>query len=324
MATGHIVSQCIFALAELGVADHFSDGPRTAEQLAIATKTDASALGRLLRSMAAFGFFSQDDSGRFALTPLGEALRSDAFGHARSTVRMLAGPWMWPTVGELLHSVRTNGVGFEKAHGMSAFDYLATRPDQAHIFNEAMIGFHGAEPAAVAAAYDFSAIGTLVDVGGGTGNLLTTVLQAHPGIRGVLFDLSHVAAEARQAIAAKGLTDRCEVKEGSFFDAIPPGGDAYMMSHVIHDWDEGKCLTILGNCHRALQGRGRLLLVEMVLPESSEFHPGKLLDVVMLVATGGRERTAPEYGELLAKAGFEMTRVVPTPSPVSVVEARPV
>jgi hypothetical protein len=153
---------------------------------------------------------------------------------------------------------------------------------------------------------------------------LTTVLQAHPGIRGVLFDLSHVAAEARQAIAAKGLTDRCEVKEGSFFDAIPPGGDAYMMSHVIHDWDEGKCLTILGNCHRALQGRGRLLLVEMVLPESSEFHPGKLLDVVMLVATGGRERTAPEYGELLAKAGFEMTRVVPTPSPVSVVEARPV
>ena len=323
MAGGHVVAKGIFALAELGVADHLKDGPRTAEQLAAATKTHASALARLLRTMSAFGFFSQDESGRFALTPLGDALRSDAFGHARSTVRMLAGSGLWAGIGELVYSVRTNEVGFEKAHGQPPFDYFAQRPDEARIFNEAMIGFHGAEPPAVAAAYDFSGIGTLVDVGGGTGNLLTTVLQAYPGVRGVLFDLSHVAAEARQAIRAKGVADRCEVKEGSFFDAIPPGGDAYMMSHVIHDWDEGKCLTILGNCRRAMQGRGSLLLVEMVLPESTEFHPGKLLDLIMLMVTGGMERTATEYGQLLAKAGFELTRVVPTASAVSVVEARP-
>lgn len=324
MAGGHIVAQGIYVVAELGIADHLKNGPRTAAQLAAATGTSAPHLHRLLRTMAGFGLFSQNDAGEFAATPLGDALRSDAPGHARSTVRMLAGPAMWAGVTELLHSVRTGEAGFDKAMGKPIFDHLGAHPDQATVFNEAMIGFHGAEPPAVAAGYDFSDIGTLVDIGGGTGNLLTTILQAHPSVRGILFDMPHVAAEARQAIAAKGLSDRCEVHEGSFFDAVTPGGDAYLLSHIIHDWDEEKCLTILKNCRRAMKDDSRLLLVEMVIPPGNDFHPGKFLDLTMLVITGGQERTADEYAALYKQAGFELTRVVPTASAVSVVEGRPV
>jgi hypothetical protein len=323
MAGGHVIAKGIHALAELGVADHLSDGPRTAEQLAQATDTHAPSLYRLLRSMAAFGLLVEDDQRRFALTPLGDTLRSNAPGHVRSTVRMLAGATMFSSIGELLHSVKTGNTGFEKAHGKHIFDYLAGHADEARIFNESMIGFHGAEPPAVAAAYDFSGIGTLIDVGGGIGNLLTTILQAHPSVRGVLYDLPHVASEARQAIAAKGLMDRCDVKEGSFFESVPGGGDAYILSHIIHDWDEDRCLTILNNCRRAIPAHGRLLLVEMVVPPGNDFHPSKFLDLVMLTVPGGKERTAQEYAELFAKAGFDLTNVVPTASAVSVIEGRP-
>jgi hypothetical protein len=324
MAGGHIVAKAIYALAELAIADQLSEGPRTADDLAGATNTHAPSLYRLLRFAASLGFFVEDETRRFALTPLGAALRSDAPGCARSTVRMLGGPFMWPAVGEMLHSLETGEPAFEKAQGQPVFDFLGQRPEQARIFNEAMIGFHGAEPPAVAAGYDFSGIRTLVDVGGGTGNLLTTILEVYPTLHGVLFDLPHVAAEARQRIAVKGLADRCEVKEGSFFESIPAGADAYMMSHIIHDWDEAKCLTILGHCRRALGDGGRLLLVEMVIPPGNDFHPSKLLDVIMMTVPGGKERTADEYHQLFARAGFELTRVVPTASPVSVVEGRPV
>ena len=324
MAGGHLVAKAIYALAELGVADHLSDAPKTAEQIAPAIGAHAPSLYRLLRTMAAFGFFSEDDQRRFTLTPLGEALRSNAPGHARSTVRMLAGPSVYVAVNELLHSVKTGKTGFEKTHGKNIFDYLGEHAAEARIFNEAMIGFHGAEPPAVAAAYDFSDIGTLIDVGGGTGNLLTTILQAHPSMRGVLYDLPHVAKEAREAIAAKGLTARCDVKEGSFFESVPKGGDAYTLSHIIHDWDEERCITILNNCRRAMTRDARLLLVEMVIPPGNDFHPSKFLDLIMLTLPGGKERTVTEYKELFAKAGFELTNVVPTASPVSVVEGRPV
>ncbi|HEV2915304.1 MAG TPA: methyltransferase [Pyrinomonadaceae bacterium] len=324
MAGGHVVSRAIYALAELRIADHLKDGPRSAEELAGATDTHAPSLYRLLRSMAGFGFFVEDVDHRFSLTPLGEALQSDAPGHTRSSVRMLAGPVAWRAWGEFLHSVKTGEAAMQKAFGQSLFDYLSAAPEQASLFNETMIGFHGAEPMAVAAAYDFSGIGTLVDVGGGTGNLLTTILLANPELKGVLYDLPHVASEARRQIEAKGLSERCEVIEGSFFESVPEGGDAYMLSHIIHDWDEARCLKILENCRRAVPGRGWLLLVEMVIPGGNDFHPGKFLDLMMLSWTGGRERTEEEYAALLAKGGFKLRRVVPTESPVSLVEAEPV
>jgi ubiquinone/menaquinone biosynthesis C-methylase UbiE len=273
--------------------------------------------------MAGIGFFTEDDSHRFQSTPLGAALESDAPGYARSSVRALTGPMAWGAWGQFLHAVRTGETGMDTEFGQPVFDYLGARPEEASRFNETMIGFHGEEPAAIAAACDFSGMRQVVDVGGGTGNLLTTVLAANPTLDGVLFDLPHVAAEARRAIDAKGLTGRCSVAEGSFFDAIPSGGDAYMMSHIIHDWNDEKSLTILGNCRRAMQGRGRLLLIENVIPAGNDFHPGKILDLVMLTFTGGLERTEAEYRDLYARAGFRLTRVVPTASTVSVIEGEP-
>ncbi|HEV2132191.1 MAG TPA: methyltransferase [Longimicrobiaceae bacterium] len=323
MASALVVSRALYVVAELGVADHLADGPRSADELAQATGAHAPSLYRVLRSLASLGVFTEDAEHRFALTPLGAALRSDAPGAARSSVRTLAGPLLWASFGEILHSVRTGEPGFERALGKPFFEYLSTAPAEAEMFGETMLGFHGAEPPAVAAAYDFSDVGTLVDVGGGIGTLLATVLQAHPGLRGVLLELPHVVPQARQRIAAAGLSERCTVVEGDFFQAVPPGGDAYMLSHIIHDWDEARCQAILTNCRRAMNGRGRLLLVEAVLPPGDVPHPAKLLDLVMLNLPGGRERSESEYRMLLDAAGFTLTRVVPTHSQVSVIEAIP-
>lgn len=195
-------------------------------------------------------------------------------------------------------------------------DHFALTP-----LGEAMIGFHGREPAAVAVAYDFSRCGTLVDVGGATGHMLTTVLGRYPRLRGVLFDLPHVERDASELISSRGLADRISIRTGSFFDAVPQGGDAYLLSHVIHDWSEDQCLTILDNCRKAMKADGKVLIVEMVLPSGDTMHPGKILDMIMLVGPGGQERTEEEYRALLGKAGFCLTRVVPTESAVSVVEA---
>lgn len=324
MAGGHFISRAIFAVAELGIADYLKDKSRSSDEIAQATGTHAPSVYRLLRFMAGIGFFVEDAERRFSLTPLGAALQSDAPGYARSTVRMLAGSIVWNAWGEFLHSVKTGETAMEKAFGQSIFDYLSTQPEQASFFNEAMIGIHGAEPPAVAAGYDFSGIRKLVDVGGGTGNLLTTILLANPELKGMLYDLPHVATEARRQIEMKNLSERCEIVAGSFFESIPSGGDAYILSHIIHDWDEQKCLQILDNCRRAMPDDGRLLLIEMVIPAGNDFHPGKLLDLMMLAVAGGMERTVEEYATLFSKAGFNLTKVVPTESPVSVIEAKPI
>jgi O-methyltransferase len=184
-----------------------------------------------------------------------------------------------------------------------------------------MIGIHGMEPAAVAEAYDFSNVGTIVDVGGASGHMLATILGRYPAPRGVLYDLPHVVKDAPALFAARGVADRVTIEGGSFFERVPEGGDAYLLSHIIHDWDEEKCLTILGHCRSAMKPGGRVLVVEMVLPEGDAPHPGKMLDLVMLTIPGGQERTAQEYAPLLEKAGLHLTRVVPTASAVSVVEA---
>jgi O-methyltransferase domain/Dimerisation domain len=322
LATGHIVARAVHAFAELGVADLLIDGPRTADEIAPACGAQSSSLYRLLRTVGGFGLVAEDASGRFALTPLGATLRSDAPGRARSAVRILTGPVGWRSLGELLHAVKTGDPAMDKAYGQSIFEYLQSAPEDATLFNELMIAFHGSEPPAVAAAYDFTGVRTLVDVGGGTGNLLTTLLLANPTLRGVLHDLPHVTAQARELIASRSLSTRCDVSEGSFFDAVPEGGDAYLLSHIIHDWDEASCLRIFDNIRRVLPSHGRLLLVEMVIPPGNDFHPSKLSDLIMLTFTpGGRERTEQEYAALFAKAGLKLTRVVPTASPVSVIEA---
>jgi hypothetical protein len=323
MASAYWLSRAVYAVARLGIADLLADGPVAVDQLAQATGTHAPTLRRVLRTLAAQGLFKTDEQGRFALAPLGDTLRSDAPGAARPTVLALAADYWWESWRHLDGCLRTGATGMVQAHGQRVFEYLGQHPEDAANFNAAMIGFHGAEPPAVAAAYDFSGIGTLVDVGGGSGNLLTTILQGNPDMRGVLFDLPQATADGERTIAAAGLADRGRAVAGDFFEAVPEGGDAYLLSHIIHDWGEQESLQILANCRRAMRDRARLLIVEWVLRPGDEPDLAKLLDLVMLVMPGGQERTEAEYRALLAKAGFNLTRVVPTASPASVVEAVP-
>jgi O-methyltransferase domain/Dimerisation domain len=322
MAMAHWTSHIVYVAAKLGLADHLAKGPMSAEQLAERTTTHAPSLYRLMRTLASLGIMSEDDSHRFSLTPVGDAMKSGAPGSARATILTIASPWWATGFGELMYSVQTGKSGFEKMTNMPIFDWFADHPEEASLFNETMVGIHGAEPAAVAAAYDFSGLKTIVDVGGSTGNLIATILESNPKSRGILFDKPHVVRDAPAVIKARGLTDRITIESGSFFDSVPAGGDAYMLSHIIHDWSEDQCLTILRNCRGVMNPDTRLLIIEMVLPPGNIPHPGKMLDMMMLVGPGGRERTAEEYGELLGKAGLRLTRVVPTETPVSVVEAK--
>jgi hypothetical protein len=316
------VSSLLHGAAEIGLADQLAAGPKTADEVAQALRLHATSMHRFMRALASLGVLSERD-GRFALTPLGEAMKSGARGAARGTMLAFGGAWMTRAWEELRYSLATGKTAFEKVHGMPAFDYLAQHPDLASHFSQAMIGFHGAEPPAVADAYDFSPFTTVVDVGGATGHLLSAILKRHSAPRGVLFDMPHVVRDAPALLESRGVAKRVTIEAGSFFERVPTGGDAYIMSHVIHDWSEEQCLTILGNCRKAMKPSARLLIVEMVLPAGDAPHPGKVLDMVMLVVPGGQERTEAEYGTLLAKAGFRLVRVVPTESEVSVVEAVP-
>jgi hypothetical protein len=323
MCAGGWVAAAVYAAARLGLADHLADGPRTADDLAARTGMHAPSLYRFLRTIASFGIVTERDGRRFGLTPLGEALETGASGAARSTLLAFGAPAFWRTWEEIGYSLETGKPAFEHVWGTPFFDYLATRPEAAAHFSEAMIGFHGSEPPTVAEAYDFSGIGTVIDVGGATGNMLAALLTRHPRLRGVLFDLPHVVGAAAALLKERGVDTRVTIETGSFFEGVPAGGDAYLLSHIIHDWSEEQCLTILGHCRRAMGPRGRLLIIEAVLPEGDAPHQGKLQDLVMLMFPGGQERTEGEYAALLEKAGFRLQRVVPTTSVVSIVEAVP-
>lgn len=321
MSTGHWVSKMIYAASKLELADRLSEGPKTAEELAGPTGTHAPSLHRLMRTLAGLGIFAKSDEGRFGLTALGESLKKGSPGSAHETVLTMAGPTFNAAFEEILHSIETGETGFEKAFGMPIFDYYAQHQDEASLFSQSMVGIHGGEPPAVAAVYDFSGFDTIVDVGGATGNMLSTVLSSYEGPRGILYDLPHVVTDAPPSLEKSGVADRVTIETGSFFDSVPSGGDAYILSHIIHDWNEDQCITILSNIRRAMKPDSKLLIVEFVLPEDDSPHFGKIADIIMLVVPGGQERTPSEYEALLAKAGFKMTRVVPTETPVSIVEA---
>ena len=323
MALGGFVTRALYALAELGIADHFENGPLSAEDIARATNTHAPFLYRLLRNMTGFGFFIEDENHRFSLTPMGATLQS-RLGYVRSSVRTLAGSTVWRSLDEIVHSIETGEACVKKAFKKPYFDHLRENPKELSLFNETMIGIHGDEPPAIAQCCDFSETRRLIDIGGGTGSLLAEILRENPKLDGVLYELPEVADEARRNIAAEGLTKRCKVVEGDFFRSCPTGGDAYILSHIIHDWDEEKCLRILENCHTAMQGRGRLLIIEQIIPPDNSFHPGKVLDLIMLTMHSGQERTQDEYAALLKKASFQLERTISTTTPASVMEAFPV
>jgi hypothetical protein len=324
MAFGFSAPFLLRAAAQLCLADHLAGGPKTAAELAGPTKTHARSLYRLLRTLAAIGIISQDESHRFSLTPLAEPLRSDVPGSVRTSILSITGDFFTVPWSKLAYSVQTGQPSFDRYFGVPIFDKLSTDPDEAAWFQDMLIGLNAQDAPAVAAAYDFAPYKHIADVGGATGHMLTTILASCPGPRGTVFDLAHSQSDAAKLIQSRGMADRVAFVAGSFFDSIPAGCDLYLMSHVIHDWNEEQCLTILANCHRAMPGTARLLIVEQVLPEGNTFHPGKMLDMNMLVQTPGEERTEAEYRALLEKAGFKLTRVIPTSAPISIVEAVPV
>jgi hypothetical protein len=323
LASGYWHTQAIYVAAKLGVADLLAAGPKSADELAAATQTDARALYRLLRALASIGIFAEDDRHRFALTPMAECLRSDVSGSVRS-LAIIRGEWQYEAWGRLLASVRTGECAFEKLHGAPLFDYLAAHPEKGKLFDEAMTGVHGRETAAMLDAYDFADVGVLADVGGGNGEVITSVLNRYPTMRGVLFDRPAVVERSRANLEAAGVADRCAAVAGDFFAAVPAGADAYLLRHIIHDWDDAKSVAILRNCRAAMGNGGRLLLVEGIVPSGNEPSVSKFFDLAMMVLPGGMERTEEEYRRLLAASGFALARIVPTATWISVTEGTPV
>jgi hypothetical protein len=321
MGSAYRISRILYAAAKLGLADQLASGPRSALELADTMQVHAPSLHRLMRTLASLGILSERSERRYALTALGEALQTDVPGSAKAYILVGGSRWFQSAWDHIVQSVETGKTGFEMAQGMRLFDYLARHPEDASLFSETMALVHSEETLAVAAAYDFSVFKTIVDVGGATGDLLAGILAQHAGPRGVLFDRAHVLVEASIFFEARSVRDRVTIEPGDFFTAVPADGDAYVLSHVIHDWNDDQCLTILGNVRKAMHRDGRLLIVEIVMPQGDMPHFSKLLDMTMLVTTGGQERTKAEYDQLLHKAGFQLIRVLPTNSQASLIEA---
>jgi SAM-dependent methyltransferase len=317
-------ARAVYAAAELGLADALSQGPRTAVDLATLTQTHAPSLHRLLRALASVGILTEIEPGTFATTQLGDALRDGAPGGARATILTIAGAWQWKAWDHFLDALRTGESGLSAAVGQDLFDFLAANPQDSARFNEAMVGMHGAVSAAVVDAYGFSRFESIIDIGGGTGGLLSVIMRVHPDIRGALFDLPATARQARRCLAEAKCADRCEVLEGDFFKAVPANHDAYILSHVLHDWTDERAVCILQNCRRAIRSNGTLLIVEGVLPEGDIPHNGKLMDLLMLTVTGGCERSELQFAQLLEAARFKLSRVITTAIDQSIVEAIPI
>jgi SAM-dependent methyltransferase len=326
IAFGLRASQALYVAADLRIADHLAAKPMASAALARLTGADAGALHRLMRALCALGVFSESSTGEFALNATGELLRSDVPGSYRAAVLFLVGDVRWRCWSDLLGAVRAGGDGAERTLGMGLFDFYAAHPEESKLHDQAMRSLSAAQVAAVLEVMDLSHAGTVVDVGGGTGELLAAILARNPALRGILFDLPHVVAHAAQVTSA--VADRLEIGSGSFFDSVPAGGDTYLLKAIIHDWDDARAMAILRNCRKAMKPAGKLLLLDRELPEPGQPLAASemfLLDLEMLVMTpGGRERTRAEFARLLLDAGLELARTLPTRSPLTIFEARPV
>lgn len=321
IANGVMVTQALGVVAKLGIADLIeSGGERDVDELASASGSDRSALYRILRSLASIGVFTETSRARFAHTPVSRLLRSDVDGSMRSMAIFMAEPWHYNVWGDMLHSAKTGGTAWKATYGEEVFDWFQKHPAESEIFNKAMTDMSSSVAPALVAAYDFSGINVLADIAGGHGFLLSQILKANPALKGILFDMDHVIAGSAEMLSKYGVEDRIEAVAGDFFREVP-AADAYIMKHIIHDWDDERSVSIMKNIHTAMNGDGKLLLLEMVVPEGNEPHPSKILDLAMLALPGGLERTEAEYADLFEAAGFRLNRIVPTMSPFSVVEA---
>jgi orsellinic acid C2-O-methyltransferase len=329
IGVGHYFSRALALAAKLGIADLLKDGPRHCDDLAAATGTHVASLARVMRLLASIGIFEERPGGNFALTQVGELLRSDVPGSMRSMVQLFAGVTIQDSWKELEYCVQTGEPAFRRNSSYAdTFEAMAANPEQARVFDEAMATFAPMTAAAIAASYDFSPFRRLIDVGGGNGALLLGILKANPHLHGIVFDLPHAAEKARAKIAEAGSQARCEAIGGDFFKEVPSGADAYIIKHVVHDWNDERAVAILRSIYRAMPAHGKLLIAEGVYPErvdTSEAARGAAAnDVNMLVCTGGRQRSEAEFRSLQAAAGFKLTRIIPTPARLSIIEGEKV
>ena len=322
IATGYMASAALYAAISLNVADHLASGPMDVADLARLTGANEDALFRVLRLLASLGLFAEAGPRRFSLTPAADLLRKDAPGSLRGMAVFLPDPFHFRVYANLMESVMTGKPAVDATVGMPIFEYLAKNPEYSQVFNDAMTALSAPVIGAALEVYDFGTIGLLVDVAGGHGEVLMSVLKEHPTVRGVLTDVAHVIEGAKPRIAGAGLADRCDAVPCDFFQSVPAGGDAYVMKHIIHDWDDARATIILKNIATAMGAkRGKVILLESVIASGGAPDFGKFLDIEMLAYPGGRERSAEEFRALFAGAGFELTKVLPTKSPLSVVEA---
>ncbi len=324
MVRSFFATRAIYIAAKLGLADLLKGEPKSSEELAQATGTDASALYRLMRALASVGVLAEDNQQRFVLTPLGATLQTDVPGSLRAWVLTQLGEEHYQAWGQLMHTVRTGQMAFDHVFGMGVWKYRAQHPEQAKIFDESMANLAELYNTAVLASYPFSTIDRLIDVGGGDGSLIIALLRANPAMKGVLFDLPHVAENAKKRLANAGLAARCEVVAGDVFVSVPGKGDAYVLSRVVNGFDDDRALSILNNCRRAMTEKSKLLIVQRVLPvrvnNSNAVQVLVLSDLNQMVISGGCERTEAECRTLLQTAGFGVTKIIPTKSEMTVIE----
>ncbi len=288
---GSVITQAIYVAARLGIADILSEGPLTAGEIAKRAEADPEATYRLLRALSGYSVFAERDDGQFELTPMAGGLRDDAPDSMRGIALLMGHPLLWEEWGHLISSVRTGEASLPQLRGMGAYEFLMANPEYAAAFFQGMGSLSGPETGSVVAAYDFSRFGKIVDVGAGP------------------------------VLEAAGVAGRCTIENGSYFESVPPGGDAYILKHTLHDFTESQCLAVLKNIRDAISADGALFVIEYVLTGNNTRHIGNIIDIWLMLLLGAKERTSAQYAELLASAGFKLTRVVPTTSPVSIIEA---
>jgi hypothetical protein len=323
---GFAASAGLNVVARLGIADLLAKGPQSTKDLAKATDVREDFLYRTMRTLASLGVFKEISLGQFALTPISEELRSDQPGSLRDGISFLADPWHFQMYAHMLEVLKTGKTASEVDSGEDNWVIFERDKEEGARFNAAMTSFSAKMMPAILEAYDFSYIDTLVDVAGGHGFVLTSILQKHPKMKGIVMDQAHVIDGANATIKKLGLEERAKAEVGDFFKAVPKGGNAYIMKHIIHDWDDEKSIAILKTIHTALAGveKGQVILLEGVVPPGNDPHPSKFMDIEMMMLPGGKERTEAEYRNLFKRAGFELSQIIPTKSPLSVIVANAV
>jgi hypothetical protein len=320
MTTAFQMTQLVYVAAKLRIADHLASGPQPIAELAAASGSHADSLYRVLRTLAGYGVFAEEDGQRFRLTPAAQLLRSDVPNSMRAAAEARGEEWMWRSWGALINSVKTGKTGFDLVYGKNTFDWFAENPDAARLFDDFQADLTRRSAAAVAAAYDYSSARVIADIGGGNGTLLAAILERNPNARGILFDLPHVTEAAKKTLSP-AISRRCEFVGGDFFKAIPRGADVYLLKYIIHDWDDEKSRVILGRIREAIASPAKLLVVEDLLCGPNVPCDAKLGDINMLARTGGRNRTEKEYRDLLQSAGFQVTRIFPARGDLALLES---